>query len=1495
MTAPRASIAISLALIALTAVTTQAATIYVNDNAPGFPIGNSWINAFKGLEVALAGADAGDEIWVAQGVYMPGTVESETFQLKTGVEVYGGFFAVPGTENSFGMRDPDMFITILSGDIDGNDTNTDGNNIAETTNDIVGANSDHVVTGSGTDGTAVLDGFTITAGQADGVSPDDNGGGMISDNGSPTLSRLNFSGNLASEDGGGIFYSLFGNLTMDRLNFSGNFAKQGAGIYSGGGDSTFTDVTFLGNTASSNGGGMFNSSNDSMLTNVRFLGNSGGGNGGAVVNADSDATLTNVIFSGNSAVRGGAMSNTFSSNLTLTNVTVFGNSATNDGGGQFNASDNTNITIENSIFWGNTDSSGNGALAQSFIGLGTVTVTTASSLVQGSGGSGAGWATVLGADLGGNIDTDPLLGDGDGADNMAGTLDDDLRLRSGSPAINTGDDSLLPPDTPDLDGDNDTLEPIPLDLDGRQRIFNNTVDIGALESQPGTIYVDDSATGLDDGSDWTNAYTDLQAGLSAAFTVGDQIWAAEGLYVPGSVENDTFQLKNGVEIYGGFQGTPGTEGDFSVRDPESFLTILSGDIENNDITSSKAVVTDPANISGDNSDHVVTGGGTDGTAVLDGFTITAGQADGGAFDDNGGGMNNSPGSSTLSNLIFSGNSAVVGGGGIHNFGGSDPLLTNIIFVGNESGGRGGGMDNFDSSDPILINVMFSGNSSNDGGAISNVGSSPTLTNVTLYGNSALNNGGGMANNADSDPTIQNSILWENSAAGSGDQVFNVDVDSTPTITDCLIEGGCPDGQTTCTNVIDADPMFVDVDGPDQETGTADDNLRVGFSSPALDAGNNNADLDGGGPSTDTISDIPTDLGVLPRIIDADGNGTGTVDLGAFETPPAILYVNDDAAGLNNGLNWQDAFNNLQDALVSAVSGIQIWVGGGVYVPGFSNNDTFQLKNQVEIYGGFEGQPGTEGEFGPRDPGSYLTILSGDIDGDDTNTDGNDIAETSADIVGNNVLHVVTSSATDGTAVLDGFTITAGHARGVAPCDRGGGIENDSGSPTLTNLSISGNSADFGGGMCNLAVISPTMTNVTFTGNSASSIGGGMLNGGGSSPTLTNAIFSGNSAANDGGGGMYNSNGALPTLTNVIFTGNTTGNNGGGMYNFNNCSPTLTNVSFSRNTADFDGGGIFNTSNCDPTIQNSLFWGNEAGGAANQIFNIDVDSTPTIMDSLVEGGCPDGQTTCTNVIDTDPLFVDDLGMDGISGTLDDDLRLASNSPAVDAGNNDADLDAGGAGTNTIGDVPTDLDGNPRIVDGDGDMTDTVDFGAYEFQPLGPTPTATESPTLTQTPTRTETGAATATNTLPPAITESPTQTETGVLTATATAPPTFTRTPTITNTGAVTGTITSTSTQTSTGAPSASPTQTHTGVSTSTLSPAPTNTSTQGPSPTRSDTPTQGPSPTITNTIGGSIASCDRNGDRSIDALDLIRLMESPSAGSKAFLFFARCWYEEASP
>src|SRR5690606_5138881 len=152
------------------------------------------------------------------------------------------------------------------------------------------------------------------------------------------------------------------------------------------------------------------------------------------------------------------------------------------------------------------------------------------------------------------------------------------------------------------------------------------------QAQSGIIYVDGGASGANDGSSWTNAYTSLQDALAGAGD-GDEIWIAAGVYYPdegdgqtNNARSSTSNIPSGVSLYGGFAGG---EEDLEARNWDNNPTVLSGDIDHEtdpDGVDANGVVTDTANINGLNAYHVVTLDGTTTSSTrLDGVIITAGQ------------------------------------------------------------------------------------------------------------------------------------------------------------------------------------------------------------------------------------------------------------------------------------------------------------------------------------------------------------------------------------------------------------------------------------------------------------------------------------------------------------------------------------------------------------------------------------------------------------------------------------------------------------------------------------------------------------------------------------------------------------------------------------------------------------------------------------------------------------------------------------------------------
>jgi hypothetical protein len=197
----------------------------------------------------------------------------------------------------------------------------------------------------------------------------------------------------------------------------------------------------------------------------------------------------------------------------IINITAYGNSAS-EGGALYTSGTNNFPFIRNSVLWGNT-SSGNSNQQQVFVASGQPLIEN--SLIQDGVPAGA-------FDNGGNLSSDPLFVDADGADDTAGTADDDLRLGSASPAIDAGDSSLLPQDVLDIDDNGDTSEELPLDLAGnvRRQDVNGTgfvVDMGAYEAAGVPLPVELAAftAVAEDGNvllSWTTASETNNAGFA---------------------------------------------------------------------------------------------------------------------------------------------------------------------------------------------------------------------------------------------------------------------------------------------------------------------------------------------------------------------------------------------------------------------------------------------------------------------------------------------------------------------------------------------------------------------------------------------------------------------------------------------------------------------------------------------------------------------------------------------------------------------------------------------------------------------------------------------------------------------------------------------------------------------------------------------------------------------------------------------------------------------
>ncbi len=580
-----------------------------------------------------------------------------------------------------------------------------------------------------------------------------------------------------------------------------------------------------GNGDNRNGGGIYErvllGSGKNSIANCVFRNNQAQEAGGAwfaAVGQPSTTDFVQTLFYNNTASRGAVSyivmnhPNASSYDQNFYNVSVSGNTASASGAA-FEANELTGrparFNFYNSVLAGNAPqnySPANSTLNHTF-------------------------ATALGTDVFTNP-SNPA-----GTDGKIMTTDDGLQLNMSSPAINFGDNALLYSGTD-------------RDIAGNTRIVNK-VDAGAYESRyhaPLTvdpnaiIYVRPTAAGEGTGRDWDNATGDLHNAIHALGV--QKVFVAVGIY---KVGDHSFIMKNGVEIYGGF------DPDNGIRD--LMQNRLMPDPSDNTVKSSV--------LDGQFTRPVIwniftEGTALNGSAVLDGFMLAHGKHATGA------GVRNIYASPTLRNLVIANNRATLLGGGVYNEH-SSPEMTNVLICNNgidsffepngEQDIRGGGMYNTASSAPVLVNVTLSANYLRT-----------PIDNTTM--------GGAGMYNKNSSPTVRNSIIWGNR---KGYDVTMEGVDFEHEGSGLLkiqnsITQGHDTGNEAHHNLVNIDPQFEN---------TAALNFRLSAVSPAIDAGSNTLYS---GLDSDT-----KDLAGKARVYDfAAGK---PIDMGAYEYQCARVNYN----------------------------------------------------------------------------------------------------------------------------------------------------------------------------------------------------------------------------------------------------------------------------------------------------------------------------------------------------------------------------------------------------------------------------------------------------------------------------------------------------------------------------------------------------------------------------------------------------------------------------
>ena len=1259
---------ISVMLVLIGATTAKGATIYVDDDANTGGGGSSWSDAYKYLQDGLNAASSNDEIRVAQGVYVPDTNDSDpngsgsryaTFQLLDNVTVKGGYAGI-GVQDP-NERAPNTYETILSGDLDGDDVEVDPWDLIDETNRA--ENSYTVVTGSGTDETAVLDGFTITGGQANDPNWTDHrrrGGGMYNDNGSPTVTDCKFIANSAISGGG--MNNWLSDPSLTNCMFNANYGSNGGGMFNWESSPIVNTCTFTGNSFAGGGGGMHNGwLSNTVVTNCMFLDNSSVeyGSGGGMYSYRSDPVLNSCIFSGNSAGWGGGMCSDIASSATLTNCTFSENYADVSGGGIINGIEDSNSTLTNCILWGNdAGSSGD----EMYNNIDSADSDIAYCNIQGSGGSGVGWDANLGNDLGGNIDEDPLFVDPNNGD---------YHLGPNSPCINVGD--------PNGDYTGQT------DIDGQPRVMAGRVDMGSDEFS-GIFNMDKEQwyDTIQEAIDDANAGDSIEVGPGVyyetvdfngvACTVrstdpnDDDVVAATiidangaGRVVTFDSSEDANSILTGFTITGGYvSGTGDGAGIYCYGSSPTISRCVIYDNNSGD---------DGGGISCDNSSSptisfclITSNEAGDGGGICcnnsSSPTISYCEINDNQADDKGGGIYCKANScSTIKDCDISLNSANMGGGVYCNA--SDPDIEDCNVRDNYAGDDAGGIYCYSGSDPTISFCEITDNEAEDkgGGIYCKTNSNPTIKDCEINLNNAYMGGGIYC--ASSEPQIERCIVSGNQTSGDGLDENYADGGgiycslSDPSILNCIISDNVSDddaGGIYCYN--GSDPNIINCtltgneaddkgggiyckDGSDPEitncilwddTAVSGSEIYTASSSPVVSY----SDVEGGWSGAYNINNDPCfvdpnnddfHLGTDSPCINAgDPNGdyTGQTDI---DGQPRVMagrvdMGSDEFSGIFN-MDKEQWYDTIQEAIDYANAGDSIEVGPGVYYESVDFN------------------------------GVACTIRS---------TDPNDwgvIADTIIDVNDPNAYVVTFENSEEANSVLTGFTVRRG----------GVGVYCDWADPTISNCIIEENALGAYGHWGSVTIDnclikdndlfgiyvlgSPTIRYNKISGHYYDGI---YLNSSSSSSSIkSNWIYD-----NGRHGLMILAYGSIVIRNNTIF-----GN---------------------------QEAGIYKHSGPQPSISNCILWGND-----DDLY--DCTATYSCIEDCNDAGgvgniCGDAN---------DPNFVD---------PNNDDYHLDPNSPCIDVG------DPNGTYTGE-----EDIDGDDRVIDiaGKGDGIVDVDMGGDEHDP------------------------------------------------------------------------------------------------------------------------------------------------------------------------------------
>lgn len=641
----------------------------------------------------------------------------------------------------------------------------------------------------------------------------------------------------------------------------------------------------------------------------------------------------------------------------------------------------------------------------------------------------------------------------------------------------------------------------------------------------------------------------------------------------------------------------------------------------------------------------------------------------------------------ISRCTFYRNSANVGGG-IYTYNGNVDVSQSLF---NENSAHAAGAIRLGRDDSSIVNCIFSKNSATVGGAITGFDANDVIANCTFYKNTATSYGGALSVSIDYSseiPAVVNCIFWNNTP----DQIRNGSR-YEPELTYSCVQGGY-----TGVGNFHGDPLFVDPENLNFHLKTNSPCIYAGTSTHApemdfdgsprpqghgYDIGayetNSNDNLR---PVVDSFTSdkveghLPFDVTFSATAHDPEGTVmTYTIDYGDGSAPESNHSGNFVHTYTTTGSG--DVILTVTDASGASTNSHSIYINryGTVRVP----DDYSKIQDAVDAL--LDGNTILVGDgvyAGTRNTninvhGKALTIKT-------LNGPENCIIDCRRNGRG----FIFENGETKET-VISGFTIMNGNGDAetsdASGLKRGGGIYCFSASPTIENCVIKNNSGGYGGGFyCNES--SAVITNCSFIGNTAQSGAGLYFRE--SSVTLINCQIRKNSATVYGGG-IHSSYTETPTSVVNCLIADNSAQDGGGVYagGFEGLC-TITNSTITGNSAQNHGGAILCEGWLSLDISNSILWNNSPGEIWTSTYG-----TLSVQYSDVQGGY-EGEGN----ISEDPKFRNaERGV----------YALTANSACIDTGNNDA-ID---------GLFNDDIQGEPRLRDGDSDEIATVDMGSYEF--------------------------------------------------------------------------------------------------------------------------------------------------------------------------------------